>query len=199
MNLFLPHISFARLADLVENRVLPEDRAALLEHLTGCSYCSGQAQMLENVVGLMRTDHSVDAPPELIARAVNLFPRRLASAEPSMFKRVMAALTFDSSQLSPAYGLRSGQTAARQLLYSVGEQDIDIHLMPSGEIWEVSGQVLGPCTGGKVEIQNELIKTEVKLNELCEFTLPALPPGTYTLRLHLADIEIEIPDFVLKS
>jgi hypothetical protein len=34
---------------------------------------------------------------------------------------------------------------------------------------------------------------------LCEFTLPAIPPGTYSLTVRMQDVEIEIPKLELKD
>jgi hypothetical protein len=38
-----------------------------------------------------------------------------------------------------------------------------------------------------------------ELNELCEFTFPAIPTGNYSLRVRMPDVEIEIPELELKD
>jgi hypothetical protein len=45
---------------------------------------------------------------------------------------------------------------------------------------------------GQVELQGPTFQVQAALNELCEFTLPPVPPGTYTLSLRTPDAEIEI-------
>jgi hypothetical protein len=153
------------------------------------------------VLGLMRTDTAVDAPRDLLAYAVNIFSRREDVREPSLLRRIVAALTFDSSaNLAPAFGVRSGQSVSRQLLYSAEDNDIDLRLTPADENWIVAGQVLGQdCVGGRVEIEGESERAAVALNELCEFTLPPLPAGSYTLRLQLANVEVQIPQLELRG
>jgi hypothetical protein len=63
--------------------------------------------------------------------------------------------------------------------------------------------VLGPCEGGRVEAFASAGDAEPvahsSLNELCEFTLPPVPEGTYALRLRLNDTEIEIPELSLTA
>lgn len=199
MNLTSQHIPFERLADLAEDRLAGDERDKSLAHLSACSSCSAQASRLGEILSLMRTDRAEDPPRDVVAHAVNIFRLRAASAKPSVVRRVLAALSFDSMDLSPAFGVRSGQPSARQLLYSAGENDLDLRITPDNEAWVVSGQVLGQCTGGRIELAGVTDQATAVLNDLCEFTLPPLPTGSYTLRLHLIDTEIEIPEFELKA
>ncbi|HEX8492037.1 MAG TPA: hypothetical protein VF658_04290 [Pyrinomonadaceae bacterium] len=193
------HLPFKTLADMAENRLSADERASLLGHVSACSHCSGQLDKLTQLVQLMRTDTAEDAPRDVKANAVALFHSRAASAKPSVVRRVLAALNFDSAQSMPAYGLRSGQSQARQFLYSAGENDVDLRVKPSGESWIVSGQVLGQCTGGQVSLKGDAGMTSASMNDLCEFTLPPVPSGRYTLQLRLTDVEVEVPDLDLKA
>lgn len=203
MRLTQRHITFARLADMVEGRLSDEKAAEARAHLDGCTNCSAQAAQLGHLTALMRADSSEDAPAELVASVVRMFRARRAEAEqPNLLRRLVAALTFDSSSLQPAFGVRSGQAApARQMLYSAGDLDVDLRLAEGGEGWTVSGQVLGPCEGGEVELVNAEGSTAARaaLNELCEFTLPPAAEGVYTLRLRLDGTEVEIPGLSLKA
>jgi hypothetical protein len=154
---------------------------------------------LKQLVQLMRTDTAEDAPRDVKAQAIALFNARAASAKPSVVRRILAALNFDSAQSSPAYGLRSGQPQARQFLYSAGENDLDLRVKPSGESWVVSGQLLGQCEGGQVRLEGEAATATVEMNDLCEFTLPPVPAGRYTLQLRLTDVEVEVSELDLKA
>ena len=199
------HLPFAELADLAEGRLAPEARAASLEHVSACSRCSSKLERVEQVVGLMRTDEGVDAPPALISQAVNLFRARAArdaSTSPSLARRILGALSFDSLQMSPAYGVRSGQAGARQLLYSAGENDLDLRVTESGGGWVIAGQVLGAnCAGlkGEVELQGASHASRTELNDQCEFRLPPVAAGSYQLLVRFGDDLIEIPELELKA
>jgi len=198
------HLTFERLADLAEGRLTAAETTSARAHLEGCAACAGQAAELERLTGLMRADTSEDAPRDLIFNAVQMFRARPFEAEtPGLLRRLVASLSFDSGARNPAFGLRSGATAAasRQLLFSAGDTDVDLRLAPSGEGWSVSGQVLGVCAAGRVELfaGGEAPAASADLNDLCEFTLPTVAAGTYTLRLTLGDAEIEVPGLSLQD
>jgi anti-sigma factor RsiW len=204
MRLASGHIAFERLADIVEGRLSAEESATERAHLDSCARCSALASELGRVATLMRADTSVDAPRDLVFDAVQLFRSRRAEAAPGLLRRIVAALAFDSSTRTPAFGVRSGQTApARQLLFGAGDFDVDLRLAAGEEGWTVSGQVLGPCVGGRVEAfasgALDDAAARASLNDLCEFTLPPVPEGVYALRLRLNDTEIEIPELSLKA
>ena len=203
MRLTPEHITFERLADMAEGRLSAEETAPERAHLSTCRRCSTQAAELEHVTTLMRADTSVDAPRDLVFNAIQLFHSRRTESAPGLLRRIVAALTFDSSSRTPAFGVRSGQTApARQLLFGAGDFDVDLRLAAGEEGWTVSGQVLGPCEGGRVEAFAAGAyesAARASLNDLCEFTLPPVPEGVYALRLRLNDTEIEIPELSLKA
>jgi hypothetical protein len=97
-------------------------------------------------------------------------------------------------------GLRSGQLGERQLLFTAGQLSIDLRIIPSGTLWSLVGQVLGPSTGsGQVALASSATTTKVALNEFSEFTLPPVPAGDYTLTLRLDDIEIEVDKLQIGS
>src|SRR5688572_14599619 len=205
MRLTPRHISFARLADLAEGRLSPDEAAGARAHLADCTSCAGQAARLEHLTALMRADSSEDAPAELVSGVVRMFRARRGAQtaeEPGLLRRLVAALTFDSSSLTPAFGVRSGQAAhARQLLFSAGDLDVDLRLAEGPEGWTVSGQVLGPCAGGQVELLDAQgsAAAGAALNELCEFALAPVAGGVYTVRLRFDETEVEIPELSLKA
>jgi anti-sigma factor RsiW len=190
-----PHIPFNRLADLVEGRLTPDERTQLEEHITTCRRCSGDVAQLERLIDRMRTDTNEDAPARVIARAVGLFHSRTEplSASSRDTRYVLAVLRFDSVGLAPAFGVRSGEPGARQLLYSTETHDIDLRIESTDPTWILSGQVLGEFTaGGIVDLKGETISRQTLLNEQCEFILPAVPAGHYLLNLHLPNVDIEV-------
>jgi hypothetical protein len=205
MNHLSEHLSFAQLADAAERReAAAGGLEAALTHAAGCASCGAQLARLEHLVALMRSDAAEDAPRDVVSSAVGLFRRRDAEERSSVVGRILAALSFDSWQSAPAYGLRSGEAApaARHLMFTAGERDLSLHIAPSGEAWAVAGQVLGEglaCVGGEAVLQGEMGTTRASLNELCEFTLPAVASGSYTLFLRLNDIEVEVPTIDLRA
>lgn len=190
------HIPFEQLADVVEgHRQLDEHEN---EHLSSCSTCSADVLWLQNTLGLMRTDQSIDPPAHLVTRAVHAFYARFPRGAPSSpLRRVMAALRFDSAQSPMAVGVRAGQAAPRQLLYSAEEHDLDLRITPNDARWTVSGQVFGPVSGGSVELVGPSSTVRTGIDELHEFALPPVPAGSYTLRVRFQDVEAEVPQLDL--
>jgi anti-sigma factor RsiW len=186
------HIPFDRLADLVEDRLPPADRAQVLAHVTACSRCVADVSWLERTIGLMRTDAAEEPPSYVIDRAVQLFRSRRAAASP--LRHLLAALRFDSGQMQPALGVRAAAAASRQLLFSADVYDLDLRVVATGELWAVSGQVLGPGEGGHVELRGRTGTIETAMSVVREFVLPPVPAGAYTLILHLPEVVVEIPE-----
>lgn len=196
MNIFSPHISFTELADIADEQSQPA--AETLGHLTTCSHCAKELQALRQAIGLMRIDDDENAPASLIKSAKAMFRNRGANREPSRLARVLAALTFDSLTAKPAFGLRSGATAGRQLVYSTEMADIDLRVSPQSGEWEIAGQILGSSESrGNVKLVSDTFSTSADLNELAEFGFQSVPSGIYTMFVHLPELEIEIPPLQL--
>lgn len=188
------HIGPEQLADLIDGRETQERRGQLLAHISECRQCSTEYRRLEHLIALMKTDRAESAPRDVLAQVVNLFPQWAESRPPSLVRRLMAALSFDSLTSAPAFGVRSGQAASRQLVYSAEGNDIDLRVTAEEDRWIVSGQLLREnCAAARVEIDGASGSASTALNDSCEFTLPPLPRGDYLLRILMPDLEIEIP------
>jgi hypothetical protein len=145
---------------------------------------------------MMRSDAAVDAPRDLLMSAINIFP----PGAPRPLQRIVATLIFDSRKAIPVFGMRSVRSSSRQLLYSAQQTDLDLRITVQNDECIVAGQVIREgYVGGLVEISGPAGAAEASLNELCEFTLPALPIGFYSLKLRMSDVEIEIPELELKD
>jgi hypothetical protein len=190
------HPEFSKIADLVEKRLSAEESPAVLAHLAACDICADAQRQLEKAISLMRARDLEDAPRPAIAQVIGLFKPR-AKQSTSLLERLVALLKFDSQQMMPAYGVRSGAAAERQLLFTAGERELHLQIAGVSDEWVITGQILGDCQSGEVEIKNPLVTRHTSLNELCEFTLPSIPAGSYALTLRLNNIEIEVPNLDL--
>src|SRR5687767_13021924 len=188
------HIPFEMLADIAENHVTGAELSAAMAHVSGCSDCDDILRQLQQLIVMMKADTSDDAPGDLWRAAINSF-----SPERKMpVRRIIAVLTFDSRKAGSAFGMRSIRSASRQLLYSAQDTDVDLRVSVQNNECVLSGQVIREdCHGGLVEISGEAGSAAAALNELCEFTLPPIPVGSYSLIVKMPDVEIEIPDLDL--
>lgn len=186
------HVPFEQLVDFAEGRLSRENRMLVQSHVSTCTECNEEVAWLEHTITLMHEDGSEDAPSAAIARAVHMFRPRVAADSPGIVRRLIAALRFDSAQQSLVAGVRGLQAPARQLLYSAEDLDLDVRLTPAGNLWIVSGQILGPGAGGQVELDGTTQALQTSLNELGEFVLPPVPADSYMLLLRVGEVEVEV-------
>jgi hypothetical protein len=191
-----PHIPLETLADIVEDRAKAGILQTAMAHVATCSACDDMLRRLRQLVIMMRTDTAADAPRDVLMSAISLFSPQRKRPLP----RIIATLIFDSRKAGPAFGMRSLRMTSRQLLYSAPQADLDLRIAIQNEECVVAGQVIRDgCAGGLVEISGATGTAEASLNELCEFKLPAIPVGDYSLRVRMSDVEIEIPELELKD
>ena len=186
------HISLETLAGIADNRATSEAAQA---HISTCSTCADTVRRLEQLILTMKSDRTKDAPRDVLASAINVFSQQNRSP----LRRIVALLTFDSRNAGPAFGMRSLRATSRQMLYSAEDIDLDLRITVQNDECIIAGQVIGDgCVGGHVEISGEAGRSEATLNEVCEFTLPPIPVGNYSLTVRVLDLQIEIPELELK-
>lgn len=198
MSLQFSHIPYERLVDWVDGRLSEAQRPAVAAHLDQCARCREEAARIERMVTAMRLDQSADAPPAVIARAVARFRPRAVEAPPSPIQRLVAALTFASRPLTPAFGLRGEGSGERQLLFTAGDYDVDLRLAPDAGAWSLSGQLLGPETGAGTALLTggETRRTHTFAPDAA-FSFLQLPEGQYVLTLRFGDVEIVLPELAI--
>jgi hypothetical protein len=189
------HIELETLVDIAEGRATLKILEPAMSHLLSCSTCADELNHLKHLIVRMRSDTAEDAPDDVLEAALNIFPR-----EELHLPRIVAVLTFDSLDARQALGMRSFHTATRQMLYSEQDTDVDIRIAVQNEECTLTGQVIRrDCLGGRVTVAGSAGSAEAPLNDLCEFTLPVVPVGVYSLVVKLHDVEIEIPELELKA
>ena len=198
----ISHPPFDRLADLTEGLLDVDDERAVLGHLATCSRCSDDVDWLTHAIGLMRGDETVSAPEHVLNRAVRLLRQRrnvATKGEPDgLIKRLKACIRFDSANATPAFGLRvGGDEPTRQRLFEARPYELELRTRATRGGWSLVGQLLGPAdsvASGEVELIGADTSVHARMTELLEFSLPAVPAGTYRLKLHLdQSTEIDIP------
>ena len=153
-------------------------------------------QDINNIISLMQTDKSVDAPQDAIRWSKNIFRARIAEPKKSVVERVLAVLQMDLSPNRAAFGERSASaTQARQMLFRAGETSIDLRIKQTEKGFNVEGQILGE------DFANRAIKLgefETTANELSEFKFTGVPAGKYDLSLRGNEREIVVGEIVIE-
>ena len=142
------------------------------------------------------------------ARADPRAPRPLGQGLRQVLQRVAAALRFDSQGAAgPVPGLRGAVAETRHLLFSAKGRDIDLRVAPVGGAFALSGQVLGPDEGGRIELAAHLRAgsppppptRHASIDMLGEFHLDDISHGTYVLTLQLGRDEIVLPPIEMQD
>lgn len=211
-------INFERLLDYVEGR-LPEGEARTVEERLAVADESTLAE-LEWLRAFARTSDRLvlDRPPsevrEELVRRFSAYAgerreeaNREAVEEPGFFRRVLAALTFDSDTGLAMAGIRSaGGGSSRQLVYSaeVAEIALDVQKRPGNGRLDLYGQVLPTVDESPDLFSVQLLRDDKEVglttaDELGEFSFEGIDPGTYEIVLSAAQIEFLITPVELRG
>lgn len=190
----MQQIPYDVLVDLVEGRLAEVEATALRARIAADPSAQAEVAALTELLALMREDESVDAPEHVIQRALRLMPR--ATSRPAdAVRRFIASLIHDSWRAPQlAMGLRAGERWPRSLLLRAADCELDLQITPSGEQWQLAGQVLGPEASGTATLSGPAGDVTAPLNDLGEFVFPPLQTGRYTLTLRQDDLEINVPE-----
>jgi len=142
-------------------------------------------ELTSKIVHLMQTDNSSDAPADSVKWAKNLFRARAARPEKSLVQKVLAVLQMDLSPGQTAFGERSASASAvRQMLFSAGDDKIDLRITKNKRGFTVAGQILGgDFDGAEISFFNENRTFTTKSNKLSEFKFENIAKGKYNFSL----------------
>ena len=176
-------------------------------HLTsGCASCGEMVAWLDSVLALAASDDSLEPPPWVVKRALKLFtttaePQPTAPRLTEGWRRLVAALVFDSASRTAIAGARAVATRERQLLYHAGAYHIDVQLAASeDERTELSGQILRDdefkfesVAGLALSLEQEgRMVTSTTTNRFGEFLIAELEPGQYDVLIEAREISITV-------
>jgi hypothetical protein len=198
--------SFERLIDYIDGKLGQQVEAAPVgAHLAaGCPRCSADSQWYQKLRAITRGDDSIEPPAWVIKRAIRIFETQRAGPRVvERLGRAVAALIFDSFAQPAIAGVRSTETASRQLLYQAGDYSIDLQVAIASEHnASVIAQILRenqPRFESVAGLSIELVRggrptAATATNEMGEFTINDVVPGTYDLRVKTPDGMITVPE-----
>ena len=145
----------------------------------------------------MRRDDSVDTPAASVRWASNLFRTRAVESKPSFVKKLAAVFQMEIAPNQPAFGERSEATSTvRQILYSAGDNAIDIRIEKARKAFSVRGQILGSgFADATVRMAGDNNTFEIDVDEAGEFRLDNIPAGTYEITIRNSEVEITLKAF----
>ncbi len=174
-----------QLVDLAEGRLGADATTALRAQIITDTTAQANLATIERLIGLMRSDTSIDAPEHVVARALRLMQTPAVAPRPTPLSRIVAVLLSDSRHQPLSAGLRSESSNTRSLIYNAAEHELDIEIVPRAGRWHIRGQIFGPELDGNVTIDGDAGEQNAPISEMGEFCLPPVETGTYTLLVQL--------------
>lgn len=154
---------------------------------------SNDDRKIDQIIQLMQSDASYDAPQDAIRWSKNIFLSRARTPQKSLVERVFAVLQMDLPPNRAAFGERSASASqARQMLFQADETKIDLRIKEIENGLSIQGQISGvDFANSLVRISNESNSFETQANGLSEFRFDEISVGE-TCSLHLRSGEKEI-------
>ncbi|HKG22877.1 MAG TPA: zf-HC2 domain-containing protein [Blastocatellia bacterium] len=201
--------SFERLIDYLDGRLAGGEADLVAAHLaSGCQQCAPTRDWYAGLRELVASDDSIEPPSWVLKRAVRIFDEK--ASRRNLVERLgsaVASLVFDSFARPALMGVRSTETANRQLLYRAGDYSIDLQIAPSGSARvDVRGQVLregeerfDSVAGLKIELGRGDNRSRGTLTgETGEFAFESVETGDYDLHLETEALSITAYGLPLK-
>jgi hypothetical protein len=195
--------AFEQLVNYLDHDLKTADAEQVASHLaSGCAACAETRAWYEQVRAIAASDDTVAPPPWVFKQAVRIFD----VAQPRRSQRLgqaLARLVFDSFARPQLAGVRSTETANRQMLYRAADYSIDIQIAPAtGASMHLIGQVLCEGEAAFASVANlplEIVRGNERLyatvtDERGEFRIKDVEYGIYDLRIELASDQITITE-----
>jgi len=202
--------SFERLVDFLDERLEEAEAAAVATHLaTSCSVCAETTGWYERVRVVAASDDSVAPPSWVFKRALRILDTQ--RHRPRLTERIgqaIASLVFDSFARPALAGVRSTETANRQLLYRAGDYSVDLQIAPSehsradliGQVLKEGEPSFESVSGLKLDIaRSGRIVSSAVTDEMGEFKISSIEQGVYDLRVQLPEGSITVPEMPISE
>jgi hypothetical protein len=206
------NLQFSQMLDWLEGRLSEEDGIRVAQKLETANEATfADLNWLRSFLEISETAYTLSPPPDVRANLREQFRAYSQSKQPpSLFRRLLATLTFDSSTQFSVVGVRSAKTKGkqRQLVYNsdLAEIALNVQPRPRGEQITLIGQVFpqgdlspeGLCIQ-LVDADGISEKGFAISDELGEFTIESFPQGWYGIYLTTAGVEIVLLDVPLRN
>lgn len=198
------HPDFEILLDYI-NRQLDEKALTDLEqHLIVCSECRALITHARELMDSLREQSLATPQASLVRRAVAAF-RHVHDRRPERTE-AMATLLFDSWDGALPAGVR-GHSTERQLLFHFADLDVDVQIIPNGQIvsdgrqqfYRIQGQILragiSPALLEGIVIKliqddsSQFLRQTI-VDHLGRFHFSQVPTGHYLLQIELHDTKV---------
>jgi hypothetical protein len=187
------HIPVATLLERARFKGELDDSA--LSHLGSCDLCRNQLSWME-----VATKLDLQDPPQSVMDKVLQIGRNQSRLR-QLRNVIMTMLTFDSFRDMAPVGIRSSETASRQMTFEGGGVEVGIWLRPSDDktltlLGQVSDKSSGPIEDSSAYVELVLDGDHVKtspVSEWGEFAFTDVPEARYALQVYLLNRVFQTP------
>ncbi|CAN5367706.1 hypothetical protein BH10ACI2_BH10ACI2_19950 [soil metagenome] len=193
----MKHIEFSQLVDKFEAGSSPMEVEEIRSHLAECSDCRAESEHLTDFFAYVAENNGEPVPQAVTARILNIYQRRPLPIEPIVESPIANGfLIFDD--WSMAVNERHSGLDSRQMLYRVGNFEIELRFEFLGDTCGLAGQVFPELPQAAAEIVSATATQTTIMNELGEFCFEPVPHDRYCLRITLGNEEILIDDLPMQ-
>lgn len=196
--------AFEQVIDYLDGKLTPAEAGRINTHLASdCAACAETRAWYARVREVTAGDDTVAPPAWVFKRAARIFD---TARRPRLVERIgeaVARLVFDSFARPQLAGIRSTETANRQLLYRAEDYSIDLQVAPTDEARRgLIGQILREGEEKFESVANRRLDLmrdgepfySTVTDERGEFHFRSVKHGTYDLRIDVADGTIMISE-----
>ena len=202
----MPHFSLEEWVDLARGAADTKKRTAMRNHLdAGCTSCASMLNFWQRVHGIAQREKAFEPPDRTVRAAKGMLALRQPQKRRSKtaVAAVSATLLFDSFSQPKLAGVRSSESAIRQLLYQAAEFHVDFRIEPQEDPRKVAvvGQILNVSDPeeslGQIPValfRHAKLRAEAITNRFGEFRLECLLESGLYLRVSIPEgPELRIP------
>lgn len=177
----MKHIEFAKLIERHEGQLDQSEESEIANHIAACITCRAEESKLAAFVLYSALRATEDVPQAVSARLLNIYDRR-PLPDKSVAPKVIGTgfLVFDD--WATALNERYSGMDTRQMLFRVGEFEIDLRIEFVGANCRLTGQVFPSIRDGVIDVTStEVFRSEI--DESGSFDTGIVPGGSYDVRI----------------
>ena len=195
---------FEQVIDYLDGKLPAVEAGRIRAHLSSdCAACAETRTWYERVREVAASDNTVAPPTWVFKRATRIFD---TARRPRLAERIgeaVARLVFDSFARPQLAGIRSTETANRQLLYRAEDYSIDLQVAATNEARSgLLGQVLREGEEKFESVANRRLALMCEgepfystiTDERGQFHFRSVKHGAYDLRIEVADGQVMISE-----
>lgn len=181
----MKHIEFSKLIERHEGQLDPHEESEIAHHIAACTTCKGEESKLAAFVSYAEIRATEEVPQAVSARLLNIYDRRPIPDRKIVPKVIGTGfLVFDD--WATALNERYSGMDTRQMLFKVGEYEVDLRIEFVGDNCRLTGQIFPGVQDGVIDVTSKDVLRSGEIDDSGGFDLGIVPRGSYDIRIATA-------------